>query len=498
MNHRHRATRWLRVWVLAALAALAMACGGGGDGGSAGGTGTGAPPPDPDDDTGTVAVFLTDGPTDDFDQVLMTLSSIALLGDEGQEVIWTGEETFDLLDLESFRDLFAINDTVPVGIYDKLRLQISTLTLVRGEGDDAEEIPVKLPANGKVDLNPRGEFEVLTTGVLLIGMDIDANRSIHVVETGNGRYRFRPVIFVDVIAAPDQGKLMRLHGTVQDLDRDNGRFGLCLTEFVADMDGGDDDFAGDHCVDVATDGATSYFSGEDGAEVTLDQLNEGDETTVIGFFVLDDGADTPDLDESFNELFDLNAELLEIGPVGAFGMYAGLVAGAPDENNDFPFEPDPDQGFDPGAVATVETQDGTKVFSTQSEPLLITDVNEGESATVDAVRVEGDVLRSSLIVLDDTITEAELAGTIADIDAASRTFQLTTTDVEAGTACIFAPEDVEILEQPAEEGGEVTELVFEDLAVDRQVTVFGLGEEGQACISANVILVEPEAGGGGA
>jgi len=498
MEHDNNRAGSLRALLVSLIASGVVACGGGG-GGSAP-TATPSPPPvstPPIETTGTVGIFLTDGPTRDYDGVLITVLSILLLGDEGQEEIWSGEETFDLLNLEHFRDLFAINDEVPAGTYDKVRLRVRDVTLVRGEGEDAELIPVKLPANGKIDLNPKGSFEVPGGGVLLLEIDIDAKRSIHVVETGNGGFRFRPVVFVKVLGFVDTEKLVRIHGIVRDLDREEGDFELCVTEIVVDPRVLDNDFEGEHCIDVETDEDTGFFSGDDGAEVTLDQLSDDDEATVIGFLGLDDedmddADDDADEDDDTDSPFVLRAEVVEIGPAGSFLALAGTAQDSPDQDNDFPLLLDDGQGFESGFTATVETSDGTKVFSPDSEPLSVADVEADDRATVDAVFAEENILRTALIILDKQAAAPEegvYAGIVADVDGASRSFQLTTDDVESGTACVSVPEDADVIQEPAEEGGAYTNVGFEGIDIGDEATVFGVEEEG--CVTASTIILGP-------
>ncbi len=475
--------RWLGAL---AVSLVLTACGGGGGGGNEGPDVIVTPPDIAQ--VGSVAIFFTDGPTDEYDKVMVTVTSIEFLGEDGPVEIWSGEETFDLLGLEHFSDLFTYEDNVPIGSYDKIRLRIADLTLIRGEGEEAEEIPVKVPANGKIDLNPRGSFDVPLGGVLLVEIDIDARRSIHVVQTGNGQYRFRPVVFVNI--GLDGSKLVRVHGVVHDLDRGESEFVLCPTEFVADVNGEDgDDFKEGGCLEVEA-GGSSFFAGTDGTEVSLDQVNEGDEVTVIGFFAPGDDGDQ----EEEDSLFVLAAEVVEIGPVDAFARLAGRVAGPLDGENDFPFEVYEGQGFDPGYVGTAETQPGTKVFSADSQPLAITDVTQFDELLVDAVPVEGDILRTSLIIIEaQGPAELEYFGTVASLGPGEREFQFTTTDAEGGSACVVVMEDAPIQEAPADEGGETVDVDFDAIAVDREATVWGFVLEGEACIQASYVLLEPEA-----
>ncbi|NND36733.1 MAG: DUF4382 domain-containing protein, partial [Gammaproteobacteria bacterium] len=137
----------------AAIALMLAGCGGGGSGAD-GGTGAGGGLTGVAQ--GTVGIVITDHPTDRFDQVRATITQIELIGDDGPVTIFTGREVVDLKRLASYSELFAVAD-VDVGTYDKIRLTVADLELVNVDEDgmDAESVHPKLPANGKIDLNPR-------------------------------------------------------------------------------------------------------------------------------------------------------------------------------------------------------------------------------------------------------------------------------------------------------------------------------------------------------
>ena len=104
-----------------------------------------------DQPTGTVNILFTDAPTDDFSAINVTLSRIELIpfndedsdadsdaeGGDGDDsdsdrpsrraTLFTGEATFDLLQLENFTSLFSVTPDVPAGEYRKIRLTVSGL-----------------------------------------------------------------------------------------------------------------------------------------------------------------------------------------------------------------------------------------------------------------------------------------------------------------------------------------------------------------------------------
>jgi hypothetical protein len=173
------------------IAAVFVACGGGG-----GGSSSGSAPA-----SGSVAVMLTDGPYDGLEELLITVTKVSLLrADNGREVVVFEDPVGQEVDILSYQDtnyLLTVNRNVPVGTYNKVRLEVSKVEAVGGDCD-AYGIEIKLPS-GKIDLNPRGTFQVVEGEALAIRLDIDAKKSFLLHKAGNsGKCIFRPVIFVDI------------------------------------------------------------------------------------------------------------------------------------------------------------------------------------------------------------------------------------------------------------------------------------------------------------
>jgi hypothetical protein len=121
----------------------------------AGGGGSGA--------TGGLNLLLTDGPTDEWSQIVVVLKSVSLHGDGWTEV-WKADAAdpaagkINLVDLSTVVSILQ-KATVPVGTYDRLRLVIDTdpasMTLVTDDGAAID------PANiTVVDPSGRGEITV--------------------------------------------------------------------------------------------------------------------------------------------------------------------------------------------------------------------------------------------------------------------------------------------------------------------------------------------------
>jgi len=109
----------------------------------------------------------------------------------------------DLLNLQTHAELLTLAADVPVGTYTKIRLLINSIKLINVDDlatpeDESASQDVRLPANGKIDLNPRRGIALAAGQTLLIQLDMDANESLHLHETGNGQWRLRPVVFVDI------------------------------------------------------------------------------------------------------------------------------------------------------------------------------------------------------------------------------------------------------------------------------------------------------------
>ena len=147
--------------------------------------------PPPVATTGQVALLVTDASVEDFSSIRITVTQVELLSEElGQQTIWEGRQEIDLLELSLNSEIFAGGE-VPTGVYDKIRLHVDPDSLVFVPPAD-----FRLPGNvAKIDLNPRGKFEVSENETLWIQLDFDASKTLAVSNGGI----LRPVVFVDII-----------------------------------------------------------------------------------------------------------------------------------------------------------------------------------------------------------------------------------------------------------------------------------------------------------
>jgi len=385
--------RWdspgVRFTVLAALVGLvSFGCGGGG--GSGGGTTSSSAAA-----TGSVAVVLTDAPTDDFIQVFVTVTRIDLLPDEdddedddaadrdesdrqdgngGRFTIFEGRETFDLLALENVSDPFVLAEDVPARRYAKLRLEVEDIELIRRTQDgDLESVLPRLPGGRRIDLNPRGGFEVEPGSLLAVRLDMDARRSILINETGNGEVLFRPQVFVEIMSVKDPGRLLLVEGVVEELDREADPVELRLCE-VAIYLRTEREVSDRPCLTVFVTEGTSIFD-RNARPTDLDAIFLGDRVAVFGRFDEDDGARLA-----------IAAELIELGGSEAFGVFTGVVSGDFDEaSGTVLVDLDPTPGIPEELMFPVVLADGTRLFSKSGEALDPESLVEGASVEIDGV-----------------------------------------------------------------------------------------------------------------
>jgi hypothetical protein len=387
------------------MALILNACGGG-----SGGSGP---------DTGQVSVILTDGPTDQFERILISMTRMTLIGPGGHVDLYDGPEaiTFDLLEMSEWGDL-AFTSKVRAGRYNKIRLELSKVELVDLTDNSVERLN-KLPANGKIDLNPRGSFNVGPDHTTVIQLDMDAERSFQVVQTGSNKLLMRPIIFVNIfedsIYLPD--RLVRLAGNIQagsisgagTADPADDSFRLCDLEFISQSAGPS---MGDatSCVKVYVDASTSLFD-DMGDVAAFTDISDGESLTAIGFIV-----ETDDV-EAF---LGLNSVVVELGPrqsgsSGGWDTQQGLVADDPvdcDETDQcFNFDPD---DTDPMMTVATRMRPETRVFRADGVELNQGDISTGDHGSVDAVLISNE-LQAALVVLANDASSGIVSGVLDSV-----------------------------------------------------------------------------------
>jgi len=366
---------------------------------------------------GSVALLLTDAPSDIFEEINITVIKAELMSDNGRVTIFQGEDTFNLLDLTDAR-IFAIREGVAGGTYNKIRLTLKDngIELVDyndtdDPSDDAVYYP-KLPGNNKLDLNPRGSFEVVAGTTLVILIDMDANKSIHIVKKGKkDEYNFRPVVFIDIVTDAFIERFVKLHGDIYAINSADESFKLCNTDIPVQT-GEDVMKTGSRgCVRVETDQTTAIFD-INGMPAAFSNLVEGEPATVFGHLQYDKYSDhDSDDDRELRDLV-LKAALIELGPESSFQKLNGTATSAVDVNNQFTMDVDPGQGLITPLNLNVQIQDGTLLTNREGSTVDINDIVTGKLVSVRGVLdVNRDTLFASVIVVD-TDSSTRLTGTV--------------------------------------------------------------------------------------
>jgi len=470
----------LSVFFLTLVFAFISGCGGGGSGS----TDTTVSPAG----SGNVALLLTDAPSDIFEEINITVVKAELLSSSGRVTLFEGNRTFNLLDLTDAR-IFAIREGVPAGTYSKIRLTLTDLELV--DYDDSNDpsdyitFHPRLPGNGKLDLNPRGSFNVIPGGTLAIQIDMDANKSIHIVRRGNrDEYQFRPVVFIDIVTDAFVERFVKLHGVIQDIDSADQEFELCDTEIPVQIDEHSMDYNSRGCVDVQVTRNTSIFD-INGMPAAFGDLEEGEQATVFGRLRRD--RDDDDDDDNDRELEDLVlvASLIELGPESAFQKLTGTATTAVNIDDQFDMDVDPGQGLTTPLTLTVQIQNGTRLIDRKGNTVSRADIQNGRLVSARGVLdVNTDTLFASLIVVD-TDTSTRLTGTVGANPDSTCGFSLT--DNQLGDVSVQTDSSTQIfMITETSTSGSSMPIDVDDLEPGQQADVYGGFVNG--CFEANTII----------
>ena len=531
--------------ILSMLAGLAVSifivsCGsGGGDGGGANSSGLNAP--GGASGPATVSILLTDASSDDYDEAIATITSIVLIGEHGHQEIFSGSVMVDLLKLRNFVELLAVHDQVQPDVIEKIRLQLASLVLIKrdDQGGIEKEDVVDLVANGKMDLVPNEHFVILPGDKFYISFDFDMDRSLKIIETGNGKIKVRPVIFVHIGRLPGfKAGLTRIFGEITRLAEDFSALQLCSSRLVATPFGMHDEVdLPERCVKVMLDDRTGVF-GPDGLPVRVGTLMIGDIVTIVGFLGLEDeegegptatlltlddsrlmehdsdsdsdshsdsdsdsdsdGGTRPPLD------FVLRAIVIEEGPMGTFARIRGQLKSAVGMDDTYDFLVGPNQGFGPDTMLLGQLYPTSRIFKFDGTEIRRQELAAGDGALVDGVLIlnepgelepaEGeavDTLRSAfmLVRLNDgpEPEEETLVGKILSIDEMDQLMRVAT---PTGDRCVLADEALILFLIENDEGGlDVIKGTFDDLDTGLAIVAFGVEDIG-GCFDANFIVTQ--------
>jgi hypothetical protein len=435
-----------------ALAAVLVSCGGSGGGGTKDASQAQAK------GKGTVGIQLTDKPADPamFAAIIASIIKVELMGSEenGRVELYSlksGDDPkeFDLLRLRNESIPLVFKNNVPAGTYCKIRLTLSELELVLVGGEFAYP---KLPGNGKLDLVVRDCFDVIDGKVLALQLDMDAGKSIHIIEKGNCTnnpdkcFNFRPVVFVDVIEKDFNSKLVRLDGYITKIYPEVTLLEppliesllLCKALPSQDMDN-------EGCVKVHFGNDSAFFDnapfsddgnnnndGNDGKPTAIYKLRNymGEKLTVVGWVKswasIDNDDDKPD---EYYPLLYLEALAAELGD---FRMVEGKVDDV-NANHD-PTNPDDpwfsmclsdcpqntdslDVRFQPGEPGI----NGTRIVSKSGMLLGPGDIEKFLPVQVDGTPDNGtSPLKAALVIVDKSALDTEqVTGVIQSLDTNS-------------------------------------------------------------------------------
>ncbi|HSG91650.1 MAG TPA: DUF4382 domain-containing protein [Pseudomonadales bacterium] len=485
------AGRTLRSTSLLALAALLVACGGGGSGSDAvATTGTGS-----SSTTGSVAVTVGDAPTDAYDEVLLTVSSIELLGGDAPEVISDEVTTIDLLALDAVTELLGTSDAVPTGSYTKIRLQVDDITLntLDADGNVVDSVMADVPAGGKIDLNPRGPFEVTEDGNLVVQIDISARRSFQATTTGSGMVRFRPVAFVEVFDADDpddsqKARITFLSGTVTRLAAPEGDTAFDLCDVRRLTGEGANNPPSDSCQRVTLTDGTVLFDA-DAAPVEFAAID--DMTPVVVAGKLADAG--------------LDALLVDVGDRDGFARVKGSLT-ADAAAGAFTLMPSDDDDGDAtsGQDVSVTVADGALIFDNKGALLDATALVAGARVRAMGLATETEgvvtaLVATALSVASEEESEdaeaAEYEGTVTAVDGDRIDFAL---EDGSGDACLLLAEDTTItLYAEDTEGAESTPGSAADIVVDAMIDATATAGDAECDTALTVVVEAPEASSGG-
>jgi hypothetical protein len=361
------------------------------------------------------------------------------------------------------------------------------------DGNVIETITPRLPGNGKLDLNPQGHFEVTPGQTLTLEIDIDAEKSIHIITLGNGGYIFRPVVFIKQLSNGIDGKFVRLAGDITDLGTQAQTFRLCRTtiahqELVTDDSNTlisthiDDDSGSIWCPLVQTSDTTTVY-GPDGEPLTIDDLEEGEHATVFGRFSFNDGDERPVL----------NALTVLIGPAGTFAAYKGTAASAVDDiTNRFDLNLAAGQGIVNTNPIPVQLQPGAVILSKNGDILDASAFETGQAVKVIGVLMlsatDPDFIKAAMVFVDIDSANIKLTGTISAITTTLDGFTLMTDSV--GDRCVALTSDTNIFLISEDNGGfSSDEIAAADLVEGQQADVYGQYNL-EGCLVADNIVVE--------
>lgn len=457
--------------------------------------------------TATVAITFTDVSADDYDHAFVNINSVELLSSDGHQTIFEGDETLDLLALRDTVQLFAVNENVTPTTVEKIRIKASNMVLVVDHDDGSTtETDVELVANGKIDLNPRGDFPIAAGDVVFVSLDWDMNESLKLTETGQGNRKLvmRPVIFIEIGTEPGfKEGLIRVTGVVDLIATDGTVFRICSAEDAVQIP--ENPILNELCLDIVVTDKTGLFA-EDGRVITVGDLNKGDIVTVLGLLrrSMDGPAVTPMQDDGGADVdpttFQVLAIVVEGGDPSVWQQLLGTLKSVVDSvEGTFDFLLDNGQGHPDDTTLTGHLDPASRIFrisrDTGVTEITGADLMTDDRAAVDAVQVpaadaaDPDVLRIA-IMLARTPGDGDMAsikGVILSVDSGAGTLMVATDTMDR---CVTTDGDTKIFEVLVHDDSvENVPVTLDDLDIGAKIFVTG-AEDGAGCFAADLIIAE--------
>jgi hypothetical protein len=428
---------------------------------------------DDDDSVGQVTMLLTDAIDGEFQSIEITVTKVLLLSkDRPPHTLWEGSQPVNILELSEYAELFVVGEEVPAGLYDKLRLQVAGV--VQAVDADLQPVTFALPGN-KIDLNPRGEFEVLPGQTLYLVLDFDATKTLAVSTAGI----FRPVVFVNVLGTADVSpaigdRLVRMRGEIEDTA--NASFVLCHPR-VADPD---------YCVDVSLADATAFK--EANGVLTVASVVSGDvgETAVAyGRVDLANAA--------------LDAVVVEVGTA----FLQRPVKGSIDAVNADELTLTVEDGHDEVPEQTLTVRTGlARVFQCDGIELEAAELPSlvNREARVDGIyrpeTAESGSIDATILIVQVCEDGERQAGVIERLDGERLQAQIRLENQERLCAQFRVRSAILVEDEVPEDNRavELRSLAFNELEEGWTIQLFGAFNNGTQCFDVNAAVAEPPAG----
>lgn len=156
-------------------------------------------------------------------EIWITFSEMALKFKKGGWIpVFSGpDKSVDLLTLRGRTDLVGLVD-LPAGNYDKARFKIEAAWFIDSDGIRHD---VVVPSE-RITLKFKRHLVITADNAAEILFDFIPGKSIHLIETGSGKYILRPVIRVRVTGEQEETDFIRVGGRVVSVDCGEARLML--------------------------------------------------------------------------------------------------------------------------------------------------------------------------------------------------------------------------------------------------------------------------------